>query len=178
VARVATLWLSDGVQRWVAIVSSALVWLAAGEALAQEHQAADSGRAAGRDGRPSLEQIAAQLDELAESPGAMHAAGDAIRHARRALTRSRDLTRQGRLDAAERARLIAWAAQLLAEREVALARERHALADARRRLDASRARAAAAREALENALRQRARSVERQGEQSGPVEEPEEGEPE
>ena len=104
--------------------------------------------------------VAERLRSLSGEPRAEELAGDALAHARRALARSRELGRGGRLDAAERARQIAWAALTLASRQIARSRAREALARARRRLTAAEARAERSREALEQAMRQRARSME------------------
>lgn len=136
---------------------------AAAQGGARPERAPDSG-GAGRDraGRPTVQMVSRRLEQLLEVPRAEQIASDAIRHARRALGRQRQLSGAGRLDAAERALNIAWAALTLASRKIARTLEEEALAEARRRRATAQQRAERARAALEDAMRQRAEAVARQ----------------
>jgi hypothetical protein len=142
------------------LIVSASASLGAQTAKAQEDQAADTGLARDQSGRPTPALISERLRMLLGEARAEALAGRALRHARQALVRSEELRNGGRLDAAERAQQIAWAALTLASRQIARAREREALARGRRRLVAAEASAARSRQALEHAMRQRAQAME------------------
>ncbi len=102
---------------------------------------------------PSVEQ---RLHALEAQPDAGHAAGPALHHARLALERAGARRRAGRTKAAERARRIAEAAVLLADRELSAWHERQAMREALARATRATARAQRARDELEAALRRRA----------------------
>ena len=97
-----------------------------------------------------------RIDELAGRPGADRYVRPVLLQARRALTRARELFEQGQLRPAERAKQIANAALTLAARRLAHAREREATRDIQQRVDVAERRARAARQALVNAMEQRA----------------------
>ncbi len=109
---------------------------------------------------PAAAQDAPSIDDLRERVARVEgqrgheAAADAIAHARRAI-QSADRLAPTDPAAATRARAIADAALVLADRLAARERARHALADARERKRAATRRGQVAREALEAAMRQR-----------------------
>lgn len=95
-----------------------------------------------------------QLEALQSRPEARQVAGDALDQSARALRRAAALKTAGHEAAAQRARQIAAAALLLAQRQVALAQERAAHRQALARLETARRRARAARHALDLARKQ------------------------
>src|SRR5688572_19332985 len=118
---------------------------------------------------PTVEDIAARVDRLADMPDAEASAGDAIRHARLALRQARELESAGRGRQASRARQIAWAALSLATRQIALGRATAALREAEHRAVAAAERARAARQALDAAVAQRERARAARGGRPGPA---------
>lgn len=106
---------------------------------------------------PSNEALDERIESLAAQKGA-EAAAQAIGQAKRARDRARVDAAAGRLAEADRARQIAWAAVLLAERRIAYHHERKARDEAAERASQAVARAKLAREALNAALSRRARA--------------------
>jgi hypothetical protein len=109
---------------------------------------------------PTLEELTEQIARLEARHGAEEVAGRALAHARTAVERARALQARGQTRPADRARQIAAAAVLLAQRRVALAAERAAHRGALARLERARRRAAAAEEALRHATDRRERILE------------------
>jgi len=104
--------------------------------------------------------LLSRIEVLSEQSRALESAGDALEHARRALARAAEHDRMGPAPAAERARLIARAAVLLAERQIALEQERRAMRAAHRRASEAITKARQARQALEHARAERERARE------------------
>ena len=107
-----------------------------------------------QDAPPSADDLRARLTRIEQERG-HEAAESALDHARRALRASARAESTGDVGAASRARSIADAALVLADRLAARERAQRAVAEARERKAAAHRRAAAAREALQAALAQR-----------------------
>ncbi|MCB9595783.1 MAG: hypothetical protein H6719_23880 [Sandaracinaceae bacterium] len=103
---------------------------------------------------PTVEALRERVEHV-EAQRGHEVAADAVAHARRALASVERLVAAGDAAGARRARGIADAALVLADRLAARERARHALADARERKLAAHRRAGVAREALERAVRLR-----------------------
>jgi len=130
------------------VMCAALVF--AGPALAQDDAPV------GDDVEAPIAELRERLARIGEQVGA-DAADPALAHARRAMRAARDARRQGDVAGAERALAIADAALILADRLAAQRRARLALDEARSREREANARAEAARDALAQALVERAR---------------------
>ncbi|MEZ4339393.1 MAG: hypothetical protein R3B82_22450 [Sandaracinaceae bacterium] len=102
---------------------------------------------------PSIADLRERVARV-EGQRGHEAAADALAHARRAI-RSADQLAATDPDGSARARAIADAALVLADRLAARERARSALADARERKRAATRRTQVAREALERTMRQR-----------------------
>lgn len=124
----------------VVVFSLLLAWLPAG--------------AAAQDAPPSAEDLRARVARVERQRG-HEAAESALDHARRALRASARAESSGDAAAAGRARAIADAALVLADRLAAQARAQRAVAEARERKAAAHRRAASARDALQAAVAQR-----------------------
>ena len=104
---------------------------------------------------PEIAAIEAQLDELVSRPDAQ-IAETLTQDARRALQRARSLASLGHTEAAERAKLIAWAAWAAASHTIALQQATLERAAVQRRKARAETAAAAARLALDHARAQAA----------------------
>jgi phosphopantothenate synthetase len=117
----------------------------------------EGGAAATPEGGPSVEVLDQRISRLESRADLEEGATEALAHARQAVTRARALAGEGDVRGARRARQIAAAALLLAQRRVALVNERAAHRMAEERLARARARLAAAVAALQHAIERRDR---------------------